>query len=70
MNVNLKCAAQNTYEGIKRISDIIEELDGSGVERCTQDLIDAINDVMVDCQPQLGAYCLLEHFNGSAINDK
>jgi len=63
MDVNLKGAAQNTYDGIKRIGDMIEELDGSGVERCTQQLIDDLNDIMVDCQPQLGAYCLLEHFN-------
>jgi len=31
MDVNLKGAAQNTYDGIKRIGDMIEELDGSGV---------------------------------------
>ena len=48
-----------------------EECRGSGIiETCTecldaeeaQDIINEINRVMVECQPQLGAYCLLESF--------
>lgn len=62
MDVNLKGAAQNTFDGIKQISAIIDNYDGE-VDDEAQDIIDQINRVMVECQPQLGAYCLLESFN-------
>jgi hypothetical protein len=62
MDVNLKGAAQNTFDGIKQIAEIIDNYDGEVGEEA-QEIIDQINRVMVSCQPQLGAYCLLESFN-------
>lgn len=67
MNVNLKGAAQNTLGGIRKISEIIDNADGE-VDEEAQDIIDEINRAMVEYQPQLGAYCLLEHFQNQESN--
>ncbi len=64
MDINMNGAAENTYEGIKRIADLVDGLNGSGLEPETQELIDDIREIMVEFQPQLGAYCMREHFIG------
>lgn len=61
MNVNLKGAAQNTLHAIEKITEIIDRNSGK-VDQEAQDIIDEINNVMVEYQPQLGAYCLLDAF--------
>ena len=61
MNVNLKGAANNCYLGLQKISEILEK--ESYEFSSVQNLIDELNDVCVDYQPRLGAYCLKEHFD-------
>ena len=62
MKVNMKGAAQNAYDGIKSLLDFIEEESEEKNYETVDDFINALNDIIVRCQPQLAAYCLLEHF--------
>ncbi len=68
MNVNMKGAAQNAYDGIKAVLDFIEE-DSDNYDNMN-DFIYDLNEIIVKYQPQLAAYLLLEHFSQEAKSNQ
>lgn len=68
MNVNMKGAAQNNYNAIKSLCDLIDEFDSDNDD--AGDFIDALNNIIIEYQPMLAAYCLLEHFNQNGENNE
>jgi hypothetical protein len=65
MEVNIKGAAQNNYDGIKALLDFIDEESEENNYESVEDFIYALNDIIVKYQPLLAAYCLLEHINAT-----
>jgi hypothetical protein len=61
VNVNLKGAARNAYDGITAICEFIDS-DARGFDN-VEDLVDALEEILFKYQPRLAAYCLREHFD-------
>lgn len=64
MDVNLKGAARNAYQGVKGLLDLLESAK-DGRYNDVGELLDEVDDLLVRSQPLLACYCLDEHFNGS-----
>lgn len=63
MNVNMKGAAQNAYDGVKALLEAIEAESEENNYETVEEFIYSLNEIIVEYQPQLAVYCLLEHFS-------
>lgn len=60
MNVNIKNAAKNAYEGMKSLSSVIDDHDAY----CNlDDFVASLEQVLVEYQPLLAAYCVYEELS-------
>ena len=57
MKVNKPNAAKNCYDGIKAITDAIDDSENY---RTKEDLVEELEKILVEYQPLLAAYCILE----------
>ena len=64
MDVNLKGAARNAYQGVKELLDLLESARDGSYDDVTE-LLDEVDDLIVRNQPLLACHCLDEHFNGN-----